>query len=211
MSIVRRTLIVLLSCTSLYIYAASNKELNIAWPVNVGPLNPHLYTPNQIFAQSMIYEPLVKYQANGQVKPLLAKSWQHSEDGRVWIFTLRDDVTFSNGEPFNAQAAEKNFRAILNNRRRHAWLELTNQITNVKALSNSQLQITLKSAYYPFLQELSLPRPFRFIAPSQLKKMKLWMVLLPQLVLGRGSYKPQNLINMMSCYVMIITGAKNLY
>jgi nickel transport system substrate-binding protein len=33
--------------------------------VNVGPLNPHLYTPNQMFAQSMVYEPLVKYQADG--------------------------------------------------------------------------------------------------------------------------------------------------
>ncbi|HGJ5889832.1 MAG TPA: nickel ABC transporter substrate-binding protein [Arsenophonus apicola] len=189
LSIVRRTLIVLLSCTSLYIYAASNKELNIAWPVNVRPLNPHLYTPNQIFAQSMIYEPLVKYQANGQVKPWLAKSWQHSEDGRVWIFTLRDDVTFSNGEPFNAQAAEKNFRAILNNRRRHAWLELTNQITNVKALSNSQLQITLKSAYYPFLQELSLPRPFRFIAPSQFKKNETMDGIIAPI--GTGPWKLQ--------------------
>jgi nickel transport system substrate-binding protein len=37
----------------------------------------------------------------------------------------------------------------------------------VRALSDTQLQITLKSAYYPFLQELALPRPFRFIAPSQ--------------------------------------------
>ncbi|MCF2054774.1 ABC transporter substrate-binding protein, partial [Escherichia coli] len=38
-----------------------------------------------------------------------------------------------------------------------------------KALSKTELQITLKSAYYPFLQELALPRPFRFIAPSQFK------------------------------------------
>lgn len=189
MSIVRRTLIILLSCTSLYSYAASNKELNIAWPVNVGPLNPHLYTPNQMFAQSMIYEPLVKYQANGQVKPWLAKSWQHSSDGRVWIFTLRDDVKFSNGEPFNAQAAEKNFRAILNNRQRHAWLELTNQITNVKALNNTELQITLKSAYYPFLQELSLPRPFRFIAPSQFKKHQTMDGIIAPI--GTGPWKLQ--------------------
>lgn len=72
-----------------------------------------------------------------------------------------------NGEPFNAQAAVANFQAVLANRQRHAWLELTNQITDVRALSDTQLQITLKSAYYPFLQELALPRPFRFIAPSQ--------------------------------------------
>ena len=52
---------------------------------------------------------------------------------------------------------------------RHTRHELANQIVDVKALSKNELQITLKSAYYPFLQELALPRPFRFIAPSQFK------------------------------------------
>ncbi|KNC88361.1 nickel ABC transporter substrate-binding protein [Trabulsiella odontotermitis] len=167
MSTLRSLLLALLACTSLLANAAAPDELTTAWPVNVGPLNPHLYTPNQMFAQSMVYEPLVKYQADGSVKPWLAKSWTHSDDGKTWIFTLRDDVSFSNGEPFNADAAVANFTAILANRPRHAWLELTNQIVDVKALSPQQLQITLKSAYYPFLQELALPRPFRFIAPSQ--------------------------------------------
>ncbi|HCM8927861.1 TPA: nickel ABC transporter, nickel/metallophore periplasmic binding protein [Salmonella enterica subsp. enterica serovar Paratyphi B] len=163
------TLIALLTCVSFFAQAAPADEITTAWPVNVGPLNPHLYTPNQMFAQSMVYEPLVKYQTDGSVIPWLAKSWSHSKDGKIWTFHLRDDVTFSNGEVFDAQAAAENFRAVLDNRKRHAWLELTNQITEVKALSKTELQITLKDAYYPFLQELALPRPFRFIAPSQFK------------------------------------------
>lgn len=166
MSIFRTTLLAFLACAPL-LTAAASYDITTAWPVNVGPLNPHLYTPNQMFAQSMVYEPLVKYQQDGSVKPWLASSWSHSADGKVWLFTLRNDVQFSNGEPFNAQAAVANFQAVLANRQRHAWLELTNQITDVRALSDTQLQITLKSAYYPFLQELALPRPFRFIAPSQ--------------------------------------------
>ncbi|EKJ8219635.1 nickel ABC transporter substrate-binding protein [Citrobacter sedlakii] len=169
LSRLRRTLFALLACASFFAHAAAPDEITTAWPVNVGPLNPHLYTPNQMFAQSMVYEPLVKYQADGSVKPWLAKSWTHTADGKTWTFTLRDDVTFSNGEPFDAPAAAENFRVVLDNRQRHAWLELANQIVNVKALGKTELQITLKSAYYPFLQELSLPRPFRFIAPSQFK------------------------------------------
>ncbi|WP_437889475.1 nickel ABC transporter substrate-binding protein [Phytobacter sp. V91] len=169
MSFSRSLSALLLLAVATVTHASASPELTTAWPVNVGPLNPHLYTPNQMFAQSMVYEPLVKYQADGSVKPWLAKSWTTSSDGKTWVFTLRSDVTFSNGEPFNAQAAAENFRAVLDNRQRHAWLELTNQITGVKALSDSELQITLKSAYYPFLQELALPRPFRFIAPSQFK------------------------------------------
>lgn len=169
MSRLRYVLLAVLACAPLLTRAAAPDEITTAWPVNVGPLNPHLYTPNQMFAQSMVYEPLVKYQANGSVKPWLAKSWSHSADGKTWTFILRDDVTFSNGDVFDAQAAAENFRAVLDNRQRHAWLELTNQITDVKALDKTTLQITLKDAYYPFLQELALPRPFRFIAPSQFK------------------------------------------
>lgn len=169
MSRLRYVLLAVLACAPLLTRAAAPDDITTAWPVNVGPLNPHLYTPNQMFAQSMVYEPLVKYQADGSVKPWLAKSWSHSADGKTWTFILRDDVTFSNGEAFDAQAAAENFRAVLDNRQRHAWLELTNQITGVKALDKTTLQITLKDAYYPFLQELALPRPFRFIAPSQFK------------------------------------------
>lgn len=169
MSRLHHTLFALLACAPFFAQAGAIDEITTAWPVNVGPLNPHLYTPNQMFAQSMVYEPLVKYQADGTVIPWLAKSWTHSADGKIWTFTLRNDVKFSNGEVFDAQAAAENFRAVLDNRKRHAWLELTNQITDVKALDKSELQITLKDAYYPFLQELALPRPFRFIAPSQFK------------------------------------------
>ena len=63
---------------------------------------------------------------------------------------LRDDVKFSNGEPFDAEAAAENFRAVLDNRQRHAWLELANQIVDVKALSKTELQITLQKRLLPF-------------------------------------------------------------
>ncbi|MEH2921331.1 nickel ABC transporter substrate-binding protein [Samsonia erythrinae] len=170
LSRLRHTGFMLLACLSFLAQAAAPPdEITIAWPVNVGPLNPHLYTPNQMFAQSMVYEPLVKYQPDGSVIPWLAERWTHSSDGKIWTFTLRDKVKFSNGETFDAHAAAENFRAVLDNRQRHAWLELSNQIVDVKTRSKNELQITLKSAYYPFLQELALPRPFRFIAPSQFK------------------------------------------
>lgn len=149
------------------VFAASPDEITTAWPVSAGPVNPHLYTPNQLYAQSMLYEPLVKYQANGQVIPWLATAWHTSANGKVWRFTLRHNVYFSNGEPFNAISAKANFDAVLANRSRHAWLGLIQEIVAVNAPAADQLEIVLKSPYYPLLQELALPRPFRFIAPSQ--------------------------------------------
>ena len=82
---------------------------------------------------------------------MAGKSWTHSEDGKTWTFTLRDDVKFSNGEPFDAEAAAENFRAVLDNRQRHAWLELANQIVDVKALSKK------RAANHPEKRLLSFP------------------------------------------------------
>ncbi|MHA7281849.1 ABC transporter substrate-binding protein [Arthrobacter sp. TMS2-4] len=41
--------------------------------------------------------------------PLLAESWDESEDGRSYEFTLREDVVFQDGEPFDADAVCANF------------------------------------------------------------------------------------------------------
>ncbi|WP_311258870.1 ABC transporter substrate-binding protein [Microbacterium sp. WCS2018Hpa-9] len=41
--------------------------------------------------------------------PLLAESWESSEDGMSHTFTLKEDVTFHDGTPFNAEAVCANF------------------------------------------------------------------------------------------------------
>lgn len=146
--------------------ARAEETLNYSWTSNVGPLNPHAYAPNEMFAQAMVYEPLVKYQADGTIAPWLATSWTVSGDGHVYTFTLRKDVTFSDGTVFDAAAVKANFDSILASRDRHNWLELANQVTKAEALDPSTFRLTLKEAYYPVLQELALIRPFRFMSPA---------------------------------------------
>jgi len=145
------------------------QTLNFSWPSNVGPLDPHGYAPNQMFAQGMVYESLVKYQPDGTVAPWLATAWTTSEDGRTYTFTLRDGVTFSNGEPFDAAAVVANLDSVIADRRTHDWLELINQLQSARALDGRTVELRLKDPYYPLLQELALVRPVRFIAPSQLQ------------------------------------------
>ncbi len=50
-----------------------------------------------------IFDALTTVDDKGQVQPWLALSWS-SDDATTWTFELRDDVTFSNGEVFNAAA-----------------------------------------------------------------------------------------------------------
>jgi peptide/nickel transport system substrate-binding protein len=52
----------------------------------------------------MMYDTLVWVDDDGNVVPALAESWEISPDGSEYTFRLREDVTFHNGEPFNADA-----------------------------------------------------------------------------------------------------------
>ncbi|MFB4274206.1 ABC transporter substrate-binding protein [Nonomuraea sp. MTCD27] len=49
-----------------------------------------------------VYEGLVKLGQDGQIVPLLAEKWDVSDDRRTYTFTLRKNVTFTNGAPFTA-------------------------------------------------------------------------------------------------------------
>ncbi|MDR3160766.1 MAG: nickel ABC transporter substrate-binding protein [Spirochaetaceae bacterium] len=133
---------------------------------NVGPLNPHMYAPSLIFAQAMLYESLVALKDDGTIGPALAESWDISPDGMVYTFHLRRDVRFSDGEPFNAQAAELNFKALMNNAARHAWLSITDKIEKYEASGPYDFTLTFNTPYYACLYDLALPRPFRFLSPK---------------------------------------------
>lgn len=56
----------------------------------------------QISRQMM--EPLVDLTQEGELAPVLAESWEPSDDGKVWTFRLRQGVTFHDGTPFDAES-----------------------------------------------------------------------------------------------------------
>jgi len=51
-----------------------------------------------------MYDSLIFMDDNGELVPALAESWEINEEGTVYTFTLRQGVTFHNGEEFNADA-----------------------------------------------------------------------------------------------------------
>lgn len=51
-----------------------------------------------------LFDPLVRTNEQGELESALAVSWEAVEPTR-WRFHLRTDVTFSNGEPFDAESA----------------------------------------------------------------------------------------------------------
>eukprot|EP00171_Calliarthron_tuberculosum_P013579 IDg13579t1 len=82
---------------------------------STGRIHPHLYSPNELWAQDWVYERLVSYGKNGAIVPALAKSWTTTNDGDGWkiVFKLREGVKFHNDEPWNCAAAKLNFDHVL--------------------------------------------------------------------------------------------------
>lgn len=160
----------LLGCTKASDVSAPKSEndnmLKIAWPRDIGELNPHVYNPSQLFAQSMVYEPLVSYQEGGELKPHLAESWDISEDGKEYTFHLRKDVKFSDGTSFNADIVKKNFDTILNNVALHSWLGFITKIERTEVIDENTFKLTLTEPYYPTIQELAVVRPVRFLGEA---------------------------------------------
>ncbi|MDQ0242958.1 nickel transport system substrate-binding protein [Bacillus fengqiuensis] len=145
----------------------SAKELVYASSKDINDMNPHLYT-GSMPAQGMVYESLVENTKDG-IKPLLAESWEISEDGKVYTFHLRKDVKFHNGEPFNAEAVKKNIDAVQKNAEKHAWIKLSTKIESVNVVDEYTVELVLSEAYYPTLVELSMTRPYVFISPKDFK------------------------------------------
>ncbi|MBI1296463.1 hypothetical protein GC175_16030 [bacterium] len=95
--------------------AAKGGDLIIAFPASSEPasLDGHIdpYQPTWLF-NSFVSDPLVVLSPDGEFLPSLATSWESNPEGTVWTFTLREDVTFQDGTPFNAEAVKYNIERI---------------------------------------------------------------------------------------------------
>lgn len=54
------------------------------------------------------YDTLVRRMPDGSFAPMLATDWEYNQDNTVLTLNLRDDVTFTDGETFDAEAVKLN-------------------------------------------------------------------------------------------------------
>ena len=91
-----------------------------------------------------VYETLVRIDATGTPVPWLAESWDINEDRTEYTFHLKDGVTFSNGEPFNAESAAFSINYVL-----ESWTNgLSAQmepVDTVEVLDPRTLKVTLSA------------------------------------------------------------------
>jgi peptide/nickel transport system substrate-binding protein len=111
-------------------------------------LDPHNTTDSQSDQVIwMIYNALIRYDANMKIVPDLAVSWKVAEDERTWTFGLRKGVRFHDGSPFDAHAVKRNFERVLDPEQGHNRRDLFAPIERVDVLGDFTVNVVTR---YPF-------------------------------------------------------------
>jgi peptide/nickel transport system substrate-binding protein len=90
--------------------------------------------------------------------PGLAESWEISEDGLEYTFTLRSGINFTTGRPVNAEAVKASLDRALavieaqDLSGRYAWVEYYD---SVEVIDDMTVRITLNTPYAPLLATLA--------------------------------------------------------
>jgi peptide/nickel transport system substrate-binding protein len=89
--------------------------LHIGWIGKPDTLNPaYAFLTESYTVFDLVYSTLVTESADGTYMGALASEWSVSDDGLTWTFTLKDGVTWHNGEPFTAEQMAWAINAIMN-------------------------------------------------------------------------------------------------
>ncbi len=137
-----------------------------------------------------------------QVVPDLAQKWEEKEGGRVYIFHLRRNVRWSDGEPFTADDVVFTYRDIYLNPQIpnstgdmfRGILKSQEDIKNfVRKIDKYTVEFRLPEAFAPFLNALSAPilpkhKLERFVKEGNF--MTAWNVNTdPKDIVGTGPYR----------------------
>lgn len=87
--------------------AAVTEPENVPEPVVDGSLAGYNYYYN-------LFDRLTMFDAEGELQPELATDWESNEDFTEWTYTLRDDVTFHDGEPLTVDDVVFTYNEVLN-------------------------------------------------------------------------------------------------
>jgi peptide/nickel transport system substrate-binding protein len=103
--------------------------------------------------QGAVFESLTEVSATGELVGELAESWEASPDAVTWTFNLRKGVTFHNGKAFGADDVIASLKMHTDENAKSAAKPIVDNIVEMKKLSDSQVQLTLKTgnADFPFL------------------------------------------------------------
>jgi len=95
--------------------AAGAEKLTLAVSLDSGPWEPALLqNGNQAQYWNAVYDTLLHMEPDASIVPGMAESFEYNDDNTVLTLGLREGITFTDGEPFNADAVKANIENLKN-------------------------------------------------------------------------------------------------
>lgn len=105
-----------------------------------------------------VYDTLLRMNPDGTLVPMLATEWTYNADKTVLTLKLRDDVKFTDGTAFNADAAKQNLERFKAGTSADA--QFLGALQTAKAVDATTLELTLSAPDPAFLGYLSKDASF---------------------------------------------------
>ena len=100
-----------------------------------------------------LYNCLTEIDAQGNLIPELAESWEGSDDAKTWIFKLREDVEFHNGKTLDAGDVISSLNHHRTEESKSAAKPLVTPISSIRAEGKRTVVVELSSgnADFPYM------------------------------------------------------------
>jgi peptide/nickel transport system substrate-binding protein len=117
-----------------------------------------------------VCDPLIAKDFDGKYVPGLASAWTISSDGLTWNLTLREDVTFQDGTPFNADAVKASLDRILDPATKSAGAKSAlGPVTSVTVTAPNAVQLKLGKPFAPLLDGLTNAGFIAILSPTAMQ------------------------------------------
>lgn len=189
------TALILSACTT---SAPEETGAEIVWSIeganlSAGHMDPQISQLDVSgMVQRVVLDSLVFQEDDGSFTPWLAKEWNVSQDSTEYTFVLRDDVTFTDGEKFDAAAVKANFDRIVDPETASAQAAAmlgAAYYDETEIVDDYTVKVSFTQPYAPFLQAASTPQ-LGFYSPAVLEtsadKLKAGG---PDITVGTGPFE----------------------
>jgi len=179
-----RSLLLGVSAAALLAGAASAKDdITIAIQLEPPHMDPTSAAAGAIDSvlYSNVFEGLTRFDSSGAVIPGLAKSWEISEDGLTYTFTLNEGVTFHDGTTMDAEDVKFSLDRIGTEDSANAQKALYTAISEVTVIDPTTVEVKLSEPNGNMLFNLAWGDAV-IVAPESIETIK-------QTPIGTGAFK----------------------
>lgn len=135
-----------------------NAELLIGYVATSGAsLNPFLCDDwDLVSLNQLVFESLVTLDDDQKPSPMLADNWTHED--KTWTFTLRNNITFHNGETLTAYDVKATYDCFIAAGDRNPYYQrLSSFITSLEAVDERTVSVTAKYSGMITLYAMTFP------------------------------------------------------